>query len=106
MSARDPNTKTTGGGGGGCCLHSANSTSVCVCRGGGGCCPLSADSTSGKAHFRSIEKVDGYCPDQLAFNKMIHIIIFLMVMGDLQSRGSEGGGGGGSFDGMSHKLQK
>ena len=63
VSVRDPNVKTGGGGGGGGCSPlSANSTS-----GGGGGGP-SADLTSGKAHFWSIEKVDGCCPDQLAFN--------------------------------------
>ena len=45
MCQLDPNAKTGGGG-----LRSANST-------GGR-----------KAHFWSIQKVDGYCPDQLAFN--------------------------------------
>ena len=55
---RVPNAKT-GGGGVAVRLRPIQLQPV----GGGG-----GVSTSGKAHFRSIEKVHGCCPDQLAFN--------------------------------------
>ena len=59
---RDLNAKTGGGGGGGSVRVRP------IQPGREGWSLRSADSTSGKAHFRSIEKVDGCCPDQLAFN--------------------------------------
>ena len=63
-----------GGGGGGGLLHSTNLTRI-------------------KTHFRSIEKVDGCCPDQLAFDYMIPIVIlFIMVTGDFPLGGWGGGG--------------